>query len=502
MSSDVDLTASKSGRHALRDRLLALDCRLFRLAAEHHWPGAGPVLPRLSRGASHGKLWFATAAAMGAVRTPRSRRAAARGLASLALASLTINTLGKRSVRRPRPLLHHVPATRHLARQPVTTSFPSGHSASAAAFATGVALESPAWGAVVAPVAFSVAASRVYTGVHFPSDVVAGAALGVGAAFAVRALVPPREPVAPPARPRVGLPALPDGAGLVLVANTAAGTSERVRALADALPAAEIVQCAPEEVGAELEKAAARAVVLGVCGGDGTVNAAAAAALRHGLPLAVLPGGTFNHFAYDLGVEDARGLAEAVRHGQGVRVDVGRFRSGERQGVFLNTLSLGVYPELVRVRDHWSARIGGWPAGLLAVLRVVRSDRHPLEAELGGRRHPLWLLFAGNGTYHRMGLAPGRRADLADGVLDVRVVHGGRRPALRLLAAALAGPLTRSPAHAAVQVGRLHMEGVEPGTLLAYDGEVTEVEGEVTLDKLPAALPVYRPLPGGGSHQT
>lgn len=75
-------------------------------------------------------------------------------------------------------------------------------------------------------------------------------------------------------------------------------------------------------------------------------------------------------------------------------------------------------------------------------------------------------------------------------------MHGGRRPALRLLAAAVAGPLTRSPAHAAVQVGRLHLSGVAPGTLLAYDGEVTEVEGEVTLEKLPEALTVYRPLPG------
>ncbi|MYX43200.1 phosphatase PAP2 family protein, partial [Streptomyces sp. SID89] len=113
-------------------------------------------------------------------------------LASLTLASLTINTIGKRSVRRARPALDQVPIVRRLGRQPITTSFPSGHAASAAAFAAGVALESPAWGAAVAPVAASVALSRVYTGVHFPSDVLAGAALGAGAAFAVRALVPTR----------------------------------------------------------------------------------------------------------------------------------------------------------------------------------------------------------------------------------------------------------------------------------------------------------------------
>lgn len=190
MNPDVDLTALKPGRHALRDRMLTLDYRAFTKAAERHWPGAERVLPRLSRGANHGVLWFAAAAAITASRTPRARRAAAHGIASLSLASLTINTLGKRSVRRSRPLLDAVPRVRQLKRQPITTSFPSGHAASAAAFAAGVALESPAWGAVVAPVAFSVAASRVYTGVHFPSDVVAGAAFGVAAAFAVRALVP------------------------------------------------------------------------------------------------------------------------------------------------------------------------------------------------------------------------------------------------------------------------------------------------------------------------
>ncbi|MEU6664973.1 phosphatase PAP2 family protein [Streptomyces sp. NPDC046727] len=494
MSPDLDLTVSATAARTPLRAALDLDGRLFEAAAAWHWPGAERILPRLSHGANHGVLWFATAAAMAAVRTPRARRAAARGVASLALASLTINTLGKRSVRRARPVLDPVPLVRRLRRQPITTSFPSGHAASATAFATGVALESPAWGAAVAPVAFSVAMSRVYTGVHFPSDVLAGAALGAGAAFLVRRLVPTRSQVTRPARPRAEVPALPEGAGLVMVANRASGTAERVRALHDALPEAEIVECAPEEIGDELRKAAARARVLGVCGGDGTVNAAALTALRHGLPLAVLPGGTLNHFAYDLGVEDERRLARAVRHGEAVRVDAGRFVAGRTQGLFLNTLSLGVYPELVRARSTWSHVIGGWPAGVLGALRVLRADRHPLEVELGGERRPLWLLFVGNGVYHRMGLVPGRRTDLADGLLDVRVVHGNRRPALRLFAAALAGPLTRSPVHAAVQVNRLRLTGVAPGTPLAYDGEVTAVSGEVTLEKLPEALTVYRPL--------
>jgi undecaprenyl-diphosphatase len=488
MSPDVDLTVRPPGRHLLRDRLLGADRRLFEAVAARHWPGADPVLPRLSHAANHGVLWCAAAAALTAARTPRGRRAAARGLASLALASATINTLGKRSVRRTRPVLDSVPLSRRLKQQPFTTSFPSGHAASAAAFAAGVALESRGLGAAVAPLATAVAVSRVYTGVHYPSDVLAGAA------FAVRGLVPTRDQLPAPGRPRADAPALPAGEGLVIVANRASGTSERVRNLMELLPRAETVECEPSDVPEELEKAAARARVLGVCGGDGTVNAAAQVAVRHALPLAVVPGGTLNHFAQDLCIEDVRDLARALERGDAVRVDVGRWSTPERDGVFINTLSLGVYPELVRERERWSHRIGAWPAGVLAALKVLRADRHPLQAEIRGRAHPLWLLFAGNGTYHRLGLAPGRRYDLADGKLDVRVVHGGRRPALRLLSAAAAGPLTRSPAHAAVRVRRLRLDGVAPGTLLAYDGEVTEVAGTVTLFKQPEALTVYRPL--------
>jgi membrane-associated phospholipid phosphatase len=186
--TSLPLTQHRHVRFARR--LSAWDRRLFHTVATRHWPGADLLLPRLSHSANHGLLWFGTAAAVAAVgRGSRARRAAVRGVASLALASATINTVGKRSVRRARPVLDAVPLIRQLKRQPITTSFPSGHSASAAAFATGVALESKGWGAAVAPLAVAVAVSRVYTGAHYPSDVLAGTLLGVGAAFAVRGLV-------------------------------------------------------------------------------------------------------------------------------------------------------------------------------------------------------------------------------------------------------------------------------------------------------------------------
>ncbi|WP_394429094.1 bifunctional phosphatase PAP2/diacylglycerol kinase family protein [Streptomyces sp. SGAir0957] len=479
---------------SLRGRLASLDMRLFETAAERRWPGAERVLPALSKAANHGVLWFGVGAALAATGSPRARRAALRGVASLAVASATINTIGKRSVRRSRPALDAVPIVRRLKRQPFTTSFPSGHSASAAAFATGVALESRGWGAVVAPVAFSVAASRVYTGAHFPGDVIAGAALGVGAAFAVRGLVPTRDQMPSPGRPLVeDVPALPDGEGLVMVVNTQAGTPERVKVLRDALPLAEFVECEGAEIPDALEKAAKGARALGISGGDGSVNTAAQVALKHDLPLAVLPGGTLNHFAYDLGIEDAGDLVRAVVGGDAVAVDVGRFRSDKASGIFLNTFSLGVYPELVRERERWSGRIGGRLADVVGAVHVLRRD-HPLEVHVHGEKRPLWLLFAGNCTYRRMGLTAGRRANLADGLLDVRTVSAGRLPSVRLLAAALSGPLSRSPFHSATRLTKLHVDGISPGTPLAFDGEVIECGRELTVDKQHEALRVYRPL--------
>ncbi|WP_327179050.1 phosphatase PAP2 family protein [Streptomyces sp. NBC_01335] len=485
----------------LRGWLQQRDLSAFQGVADRHWPGAEAVLPRLSRSANHGLLWFGAAAGIATLGgSARARRAALRGVASLALASVAINTVGKGAVRRDRPVLDMVPVIRRLKRQPITTSFPSGHAASAAAFATGVALESLGWGAAVAPVAAAVAASRVYTGVHYPSDVVAGAALGVGAAFALRGVVPTRGQLPAPGRPPTEAPSLPAGEGLVVVVNERSGTARGTASLVrDALPMAEVVECAPEALADTFAEAVARGRALGVCGGDGTVNLAASVAATHGVPLAVFPGGTLNHFAYDLGIETVHDTVAALKAGDAVRVDLGRFRPGPHgpdgaDGYFLNAFSLGVYPELVRKREHWAPRIGGWPAGMLAAFEVLRGER-PLEAELQGKRRPLWLLFVGNGLFQRVGPAPGRRHNLADGLLDVRVVHGGRTPGLRLIAAAVAGPLTRSPVHAAERRRRVRIAGLPPGTPYAYDGEVAHAGTELLVDKLPEALTVYCPMP-------
>ncbi|MEV7446552.1 phosphatase PAP2 family protein [Streptomyces sp. NPDC091204] len=479
------------------------DRRLFDAVARRHWPGADRVLPRLGRAANHGVLWGGAAAAIAVFGSAKGRKAAGRAVASLALASATINTVGKWSVRRPRPLLDGVPAVRQLATQPQTTSFPSGHSASAFAFTAGLALESPGWAAVLAPVAASVAFSRVYTGVHYPSDVVAGAALGVAAAGVVRRLardVQEARVVPGDERAAAGAPALPDGAGLTVVVNTGSGTAAEagLDLLRTRLPKAEVIECTGEELAPALTAAAGRAAVLGVCGGDGTINAAATAALRAGVPLAVFPGGTLNHFAMDLGLGGSEDTCRAVADGHAVRVGVGRFSPGPGEGpaaepgYFLNNFSIGAYPELLGHRLRWGPRIGGGPAALLAAWRVLRAQR-PVRLRLAGRPRSVWLLFAGNGTYHGTGPTPRRRDSLGEGLLDLRIVYGGGRPGPRLLAAALAGPLSRSPVHTATRLRSLRIGDIPPGTPFAYDGEHAAAPTALVLDELPEALTVYRP---------
>ncbi|MFJ9965374.1 bifunctional phosphatase PAP2/diacylglycerol kinase family protein [Streptomyces avermitilis] len=481
-----------------------LDQRLFTRVAAARLPRADPALVRLSRAADHGRLWLGTAAVLATADGRTARRAAVRGVGSLALASLTVNTVAKWATRRPRPLLDLVPQIRHLTRQPHTTSFPSGHSASAAAFATGVALESTGYGALVAPLAAAVAFSRVYVGVHYPGDVLAGMAIGVGAAALTCRWWPPRQGVPERVRPTAHAPALPGGEDLVVLVNARAGTGlpgaarpavERLRVL---LPRAELVEFGPDDdFAALLAEAAGRAArrggALGVCGGDGSVNAAARAAARHGLALAVFPGGTVNHFALDVGVPDFDDIAVAVARGEAVAVDLGVAAPKEGHEVlFLNTFSIGLYPELVRLRERLEGRWGKWPAAAVALARHLRTAT-PVELRLDGRPRRLWLLFAGNGHYVPDGFAPAFRPRLDDGLIDLRLIDGDRRYArTRVIAAALAGTLGRSRVYSAAAVPRVRLEGLSGTRNLAYDGEVGSAPDQLTLAKRGRGLVVYR----------
>lgn len=467
-------------------RLHTLDTFLFHAAAHRSSPNLDRVLPRLTHSADHGLLWYGVSAALAA---GGQRRAAVRGLASLALASAIANVPIKLATRRSRPHLQFVPLPRQLLRQPTTSSFPSGHSTSAAAFAVGVGLEQPALAVPVGLLAAGVAYGRVHTGVHYPGDVVAGLALGAGCAVAVRRIWPvrPSRPAASP--PAHDAPALPTGEGLVLVINLDSRPADDAeRTLAELLPRAEIVRSSGDLDGA-LRKAASHATVLGVMGGDGTVSAAAGTALERELPLAVFPGGTLNHFAGELGISDMADAVEAVRTGSAVRVSVGTAGDGL---LFLNTFALGVYPDLVKEREARERRIGKWPAMAWATVRLLRRAE-AVTVTLDGEQRSLWTLFVGNGQYHPSGFAPSWRERMDSDCLDLRVIDAVRPWArTRLGIAFLTGLLGRSRVYEERLVATAHVTADAP-LRVARDGEVSEGPRELVLRTLPEPLVVYRP---------
>jgi membrane-associated phospholipid phosphatase len=157
----------------------AVDRAVYRAVAATPTPTIDAPLRRFTAAADHSKLWVGTAAVLFVVGGRKGRRAALTGLASIAATSALVNLplklVGAR--RRPDADAAGVPESRRVT-MPTSASFPSGHSASAAAFTAGVSSVVPALGAPLGCAAAAVGYSRVHSGVHYPGDVVAGVVVG------------------------------------------------------------------------------------------------------------------------------------------------------------------------------------------------------------------------------------------------------------------------------------------------------------------------------------
>jgi membrane-associated phospholipid phosphatase len=160
-----------------------LDIAVYAAIATAQTPALDDAMRWLSNAASYSRLSIAGAGALALFGGRRGREAACYGLASVALTSLAANLVVKPLTRRRRPdrAGSAVPVDRYVT-MPTTRSFPSGHTASAFAFATGVSDVLPLAGPPLALLATAVGYSRVHSGVHYPSDTVGGALLGVGVA--------------------------------------------------------------------------------------------------------------------------------------------------------------------------------------------------------------------------------------------------------------------------------------------------------------------------------
>jgi undecaprenyl-diphosphatase len=251
---------------------------------------------------------------------------------------------------------------------------------------------------------------------------------------------------------------------------------------------ATVLHCDPDtDLGSLID---GEAEALGVAGGDGTVASVAQIAHQRGLPLAVFPAGTLNHFAKALGLDTDAHTVAAVEAGVAGRVDMAYI-----DGVgFLNTASIGGYPEMVRRRDHYSHQYGKWPATAYAIVRTLRHEK-PVQLVINGEQMPVWVVFIGNGRYIPRGLAPSWREQLAGGVLDVQYLRADRRLSrTRAVLLSLVGLVDRSHVFGSLESAKVTIESLSGPRATAHDGEITDPTDSVTLEISDRKLTVYRAM--------
>jgi diacylglycerol kinase family enzyme len=250
--------------------------------------------------------------------------------------------------------------------------------------------------------------------------------------------------------------------------------------------------------GNELRAAGERAVQAGsetlvAGGGDGTINTVASTVVGKEIPLGVLPLGTLNHFAKDLGIPvDLDAAAKVVLEGIVCHVDVGEINGR----IFLNNSSLGVYPAIVRLRErHQESGLGKWIAAAWASLTVLRRNpfltvRIIVDNQAIVRRTP--FVFVGNNEYRMVGLQAGSRESLAGGHLAVYVLNAAHRIGLlRLAWQVLLKGVERVKELDLLTVEQVTIETRRRRLQVALDGEVIPLESPLEYRIRPAALKVH-----------
>lgn len=175
LSSMDTLAPLRSGDHRLVKRMAAWDSA---------W--ARQLLPPVEEAVEHTKLWWAVAAVMAAGGGWRGRKAASAGITAMTVAELLSNGVVKQLVERRRPPKEWIPH-HDVQDRPDSSSFPSGHTAAAVAFTAAVAPTWPWVGAACLVPTVMVAIERIHSGAHYPTDVIAGAAIGMVTAAVLRA---------------------------------------------------------------------------------------------------------------------------------------------------------------------------------------------------------------------------------------------------------------------------------------------------------------------------
>ena len=297
--------------------------------------------------------------------------------------------------------------------------------------------------------------------------------------------------------------------------NPAAGSAPAALAALRDDPRFALREVPPDRLADALRVAAregARRVV--VSGGDGTVATAAGVAADTGLELAILPGGTRNHFARNLGlpVHDVRACLEIAAAGVPRRADLGEV-NGHR---ILNTSSVGIYVAFVRTREPLERWLGYWVASALAAVRAWLGVRD-FEVEMRAierpaadappdpspaRRYRTPLVFVSVGERDLTRHSPGARLPRGHRVLHAMVVRETTRARLAALAwSALRDGLdavVRTDALDALLVDECVVRLRRPSGIVAVDGELVRLQAPLHYRILRDAFRVIGPPDGAG----
>ena len=247
----------------------------------------------------------------------------------------------------------------------------------------------------------------------------------------------------------------------------------------------------------ELAREAARGPynVIVAAGGDGTVNSVAAAVIDSDKILGVLPLGTLNHFAKDVGIPTD--LQEAVRTiiaGHTIEVDAAEVNDR----IFLNNSSLGLYPMIVREREkHQRLGFQKWPAFFWATIQALR--RNPfldVQLRVNGERldRTTPFVFVGNNEYAMDLFNIGARNRLDRGELSIYITHGTSR--LKLIGLALravVGRLRNDKDFLALRSDEVKIQTARKRVRVAFDGEIEVMQAPLHYRVRSRALRVIVP---------
>src|SRR5688500_13440752 len=266
-------------------------------------------------------------------------------------------------------------------------------------------------------------------------------------------------------------------ARVVAFLNAKAGSADAARKALESADAFDIRETEADSLTQEIRKAvdAGSKRVL-VCGGDGTIASAAHALAGTGGELAVLPGGTLNHFAraHHIPTDLTEALAAARGH-DSAEIDVGYV--GDK--LFLNTFSVGMYVGFVRTRDRLEKRVGYRLASLAAMLRTfIRMYTMSVELEVDGKvhRYRTALVFVGVGERELKAPKLGARIEGGRHGLHVIIVQGRRRARLVAMAMAAAARgvehVAEGPELDSFVVERCTISLARRSAPVAIDGEI------------------------------